>query len=49
MLDPIHFANETGAAHVSVIEGLQSLYLLSFLLTADHHKAEPCLVSAIGE
>lgn len=28
---------------------MQSLYLLSFLLTADHDKAKQCLVSAIGE
>jgi hypothetical protein len=32
-----------------VIEEMQSLYLLSFLLTADHDKAKQCLVSAIGE
>ncbi len=25
------------------------MYLLSFLLTADHDKAEQCLVSTIGE
>jgi hypothetical protein len=30
-------------------EEMHSLYLLSFLLTADHDKAEQCLVSAIGE
>jgi DNA-directed RNA polymerase specialized sigma24 family protein len=28
---------------------MHSLYLLSFLLTADHDKAEQCLVSAMGE
>ncbi|HWY70022.1 MAG TPA: hypothetical protein VNX88_15230 [Terriglobales bacterium] len=32
-----------------MIEEMQSQYLLSFLLTADHDKAEQCLVSAIGE
>src|ERR1700729_3125602 len=30
-------------------EEMHSLYLLSFLLTADHDKAEQCLVSAMGE
>ena len=30
-------------------EEVQSLYLLSFLLAADHDKAEQCLVPAIGE
>jgi hypothetical protein len=30
-------------------EEMHSLYLLSFLLTADHDRAEECLVSAIGE
>jgi hypothetical protein len=30
-------------------EEMHSLYLLAFLLTADHDKAEQCLVSAIGE
>jgi hypothetical protein len=30
-------------------EEIHSLYLLSFLLTADHDKAEECLVSAMGE
>jgi hypothetical protein len=43
---------ETGRSYAEVIE-MQSLYLLSFLLTADltadHDKAEQCLVSAIGE
>jgi hypothetical protein len=28
---------------------MHSLYLLSFLLTADHDKAEQCLVAAMGE
>jgi hypothetical protein len=49
MLNPMHFVNETRTSHASVIEDLQSLYLLSFLLTANHHKAGQCLVSAIGE
>ena len=30
-------------------EEMHSPYLLSFLLTADHDKAEQCLVSAMGE
>ena len=30
-------------------EDMHSLYLLAFLLTADHDKAEQCLVSAMGE
>jgi hypothetical protein len=30
-------------------EEMRSLYLLSFLLTADHDKAERCLVSAMRE
>jgi hypothetical protein len=49
MLEPMHFVNETGTSYASVTEEMQSLYLLSFLLTADHDKAEQCLVSAIGE
>jgi hypothetical protein len=49
MLEPMHFVTETGTSYANVIEEMQSLYLLSFLLTADHDKAEQCLVSAIGE
>ena len=30
-------------------EEMHSLYLLAFLLTADHDRAEQCLVSAMGE
>jgi hypothetical protein len=30
-------------------EEMRSLYLLSFLLTADHDQAERCVISAIGE
>src|ERR1700722_6318919 len=30
-------------------EEMHSLYLLSFLLAADHDRAEQCLVSAMGE
>jgi hypothetical protein len=49
MLEPMHFVNEIGTSSANAIEEMQSLYLLSFLLTADHDKAEQCLVSAIGE
>ena len=49
MLEPMHFVNEIGTSYANLIEEMQSLYLLSFLLTADHDKAEQCLVSAIGE
>jgi hypothetical protein len=49
MLEPMHFVTETRTSYASVIEEMQSLYMLSFLLTADHDKAEQCLVSAIGE
>ena len=44
MLEPMHFVNETGTSYACVTEEMQSLYLLSFLLTADHDKAEQCLV-----
>jgi hypothetical protein len=49
MLEPMHFVTETGTSYASVIEEIQSLHLLSFLLTADQDKAEQCLLSAIGE
>jgi hypothetical protein len=49
MLEPMHFVSDTGTSYASVIEEMQSMYLLSFLLTADHDKAEQCLVSTIGE
>jgi hypothetical protein len=49
MLEPMLSVSDTGTSYASVIEEMQSLYLLSFLLTADHDKAEQCLVSAIGE
>jgi hypothetical protein len=56
MLQPMHFADE-GATLYPVVtdffrtfnEEMYSLYLLSFLLTADHDKAQQCLVSAVGE
>ena len=55
MLQPMHFVEErTPYPTVTDFfktfnEEMHSLYLLSFLLTADHDKAEQCLVSAIGE
>jgi hypothetical protein len=49
MLEPMHFVSETGTSYASAIEQMQSLYLLSFLLTADHNTAEQCLFSTIGE
>ena len=49
MLEPMLSVSDTGTSYASVIEEMQSLYPLSFLLTADHDKAEQCLVSAIGE
>jgi hypothetical protein len=56
MLQPIHFVEERATPYPTVAdflrafdEEMHSLYLLSFLLTADHDKAEQCLVSAMGE
>jgi hypothetical protein len=56
MLQPIHFVEERATSYPTVAdflrtfnEEMQSLYLLSFLLTADYDKAEQCLVSAMGE
>jgi hypothetical protein len=56
MLQPMHFVEETAKPYPTVTdflrtfnEEMRSLYLLSFLLTADHDKAEQCLVSAMGE
>jgi len=49
MLEPMHSVSDTGTSYASVIEEMQSMYLLSFLLTTDHDKAEQCLVSTIGE
>src|ERR1700677_3835529 len=55
MLQTLHFVDER-ATYPTVTdffktfnEEMHSLYLLSFLLTADHDKAEECLVSAMGE
>jgi hypothetical protein len=56
MLQSIHLAGERPIAYATAsdfsrtfTEELHSLYLLSFLLTADHDKAEKCFVSAKGE
>jgi hypothetical protein len=56
MLQPMRFAEEGATPYPTVAdflrtfnEEMHSLYLLSFLLTADHDKAERCLVSAMGE
>jgi hypothetical protein len=55
MLQPMHFVEERTPYPTvtdflrSFNEEMHSLYLLSFLLTADPDKAEQCLVSAIGE
>jgi hypothetical protein len=56
MLQPMHLVNEPATPYLTVTdffnifnEEMHSLYLLAFLLTADHDKAEECLVSAMGE
>ena len=56
MLQPMQFVDERATPYPTVTdflktfnEEMHSLYLLSFLLTADHDKAEQCLVSAMGE
>jgi hypothetical protein len=56
MLHRMHFVDERATSYPTVTdffkffnEEMPSLYLLAFLLTADHNKAEQCLVSAMGE
>src|SRR5580700_405871 len=56
MLQPMHLVEERTTPYPTVTdflrsfnEEMHSLYLLSFLLTADYDKAEKCLVSATGE
>ncbi len=56
MLQPIRAVDESVTRDPIVTdffktfeEEMHSLYLLSFLLTADHDKAEQCLLSAMGE
>ncbi len=56
MLQSMHLVNERATPCLTVTdffnifnEEMHSLYLLAFLLTADHDKAEECLVSAMGD
>jgi hypothetical protein len=56
MLDLREFAAERTTPYATMAdfvktfnEEMHSLYLLSFLLTADHDTAERCLISAMGE
>ena len=56
MLQLTQLADERATPYATVTdfvntfnEEMHSLYLLAFLLTADHDKAEQCLVSAMGE
>jgi hypothetical protein len=56
MLKSVRIVDEGETSYAAVVdcvrsfdEEMRSLYLLSFLLTADHDRAERCLVSAIGE
>ena len=56
MLQPMHYFEERATPYPTVAdflrtfnEEMHSLYLLSFLLTADSDKAEQCLIAAIGE
>jgi hypothetical protein len=56
MLLPMPFVDERATSYPTATdflrafnEEMHSLYLLAFLLTADHDKAEQCLVSAMGE
>ena len=56
MLQPMQLVDERATPYATVAdffatfnEEMHSLYLLAFLLTADHDKAEQCLASAMGE
>ena len=56
MLQTVHFVDERATSYPTVTDffktfndEMHSLYLLAFLLTADHDKAEQCLVSAMRE
>jgi hypothetical protein len=56
MLEPMQLGNERATPYPTVTDFVEafndevhSLYLLSFLLTANHDKAEQCLIPAIGE
>ena len=56
MLQPMQLVDEGATRYATVAdffatfnEEMHGLYLLAFLLTADHDKAEQCLVCAMGE
>ena len=56
MLQPMQLVDERATRYATVTdffatfnEEMHSLYLLAFLLTADHDKAEQCLVCSMGE
>jgi hypothetical protein len=56
MLEPMQVVDERATPYATAAglfrtftEDMHSLYLLSFLLTADNDKAEQCFVSAMGE
>ena len=56
MLQPMQLVDERATRYATVAnffatfnQEMHSLYLLAFLLTADHDKAEQCLVCAMGE
>ena len=56
MLQPMHYVEQRATPYPTAAdflrtfnEEMHSLYLLSFLLTADHDLAEQCLVSAMAE
>src|ERR1700693_3358297 len=56
MLKSVKIVDEGETSYAAVVdcvrsfdEEMRSLYLLSFLLTADHDTAERCLISAMGE
>jgi hypothetical protein len=56
MLEPMHSVEETATFNAAkpdigkvLAEEMNSLYLLSLLLTADNDKAQQCVVSSMGE
>src|ERR1700733_10825220 len=56
MVQTMHFVDKRATSYPTVTdflttfnEEMHSLYLLAFLLTADHDKAEQCLISAMEE
>ena len=48
MLEPMHIFDERATANI-LTEEVRSLYLFSFLLTADNDIAEQCYVCGLGE